>query len=216
MSEDTATTATTPADLDQLWRRFSERPAGLHRPPGLAPRGRRRHPVDRVPANGQEPGQQPDGEPDPDEAAEKELASCLVPMLSGLPAEQAAAPIVATWPSTPSPTTPVKMVDLDARTHAAAAGEAGISVSGMKSRVQRGRAALQARLHACCQISQDRAGPRPRLPAPQRILRLRSHPVRGPVEPPTRSAPRAPVVRATTHRRRRGASHLRSHRTVAG
>ncbi|MGW4334189.1 sigma-70 family RNA polymerase sigma factor [Rhodococcus koreensis] len=89
------------------------------------------------------PDTPPDGESDVDEAAEKELASCLVPMLSGLPAEQAAA---------------VKMVDLDARTHAAAAGEAGISVSGMKSRVQRGRAALQAQLHACCEISQDRAG----------------------------------------------------------
>ncbi|MFF2114161.1 sigma-70 family RNA polymerase sigma factor [Rhodococcus koreensis] len=89
------------------------------------------------------PDTPPDDESDVDEAAEKELASCLVPMLSGLPAEQAAA---------------VKMVDLDARTHAAAAGEAGISVSGMKSRVQRGRAALQAQLHACCEISQDRAG----------------------------------------------------------
>ncbi|WP_433526774.1 sigma factor-like helix-turn-helix DNA-binding protein [Nocardia pseudovaccinii] len=66
-----------------------------------------------------------------------------VPMLSGLPAEQAAA---------------VKMVDFDARTHTAAAGEAGISVSGRKSRVQRGRAALKAQLHACCQISQDRTG----------------------------------------------------------
>ncbi|WP_067857176.1 sigma-70 family RNA polymerase sigma factor [Nocardia shimofusensis] len=84
-----------------------------------------------------------DGEPDTDTAAEKELAACLVPMLSALPAEQAAA---------------VKMVDLDARTHAAAAGEAGISVSGMKSRVQRGRAALRAQLHACCRMSRDRLG----------------------------------------------------------
>ena len=89
------------------------------------------------------PTTRPDGEPDADETAEKELASCLVPMLSGLPAEQAAA---------------VRMVDLDARTNAAAASEVGISVSGMKSRVQRGRAALQAQLHACCQISQDRTG----------------------------------------------------------
>ncbi|MBF6301092.1 sigma-70 family RNA polymerase sigma factor [Nocardia amamiensis] len=100
---------------------------------------RRELPVDAVPDN----PSAGDGEPDTDEAAEKELASCLVPMLSALPAEQAAA---------------VKMVDLDARTHAAAAGEVGISVSGMKSRVQRGRAALQAQLHACCRISQDRTG----------------------------------------------------------
>ncbi|MBF6168832.1 sigma-70 family RNA polymerase sigma factor [Streptomyces gardneri] len=100
---------------------------------------RRELPVDAVPDNPSAHGD----ELESDAAAEKELASCLVPMLAGLPAEQAAA---------------VKMVDLDARTHAAAAGEAGISVSGMKSRVQRGRAALQARLRACCQISQDRTG----------------------------------------------------------
>ncbi|MDH6290545.1 sigma-70 family RNA polymerase sigma factor [Rhodococcus opacus] len=187
MNEDSATTATTPqpapADLDQLWRRFSSdlrafiarrvsRPEDaddilsivfLRMAKSLdnlreqdrilgwmyaitrnaitdyyrsAPH-RRELAVDTVPDN------PPDGEPDADETAEKELASCLVPMLSGLPAEQAAA---------------VKMVDLDARTNAAAASEVGISVSGMKSRVQRGRAALQAQLHACCQISQDRTG----------------------------------------------------------
>ena len=187
MNEDSATTATTPqpapADLDQLWRRFSSdlrafiarrvsRPEDaddilsivfLRMAKSLdnlreqdrilgwmyaitrnaitdyyrsAPH-RRELAVDTVPDN------PPDGEPDADETAEKELASCLAPMLSGLPAEQAAA---------------VRMVDLDARTNAAAASEVGISVSGMKSRVQRGRAALQAQLHACCQISQDRTG----------------------------------------------------------
>lgn len=102
-----------------------------------APR-RRELPVDVVPDD----PTTVDGD-DTDVAAYKELASCLVPMLSALPAEQAAA---------------VKMVDLDARTHAAAAGEVGISVSGMKSRVQRGRAALHAQLHACCQISKDSTG----------------------------------------------------------
>lgn len=100
---------------------------------------RRELPVDAVPDN----PYAGDGESDTDETAEKELASCLVPMLSALPAEQAVA---------------VQMVDFEARTHAAAADEAGISVSGMKSRVQRGRAALQAQLHACCLISQDRTG----------------------------------------------------------
>ncbi|WP_280295960.1 sigma-70 family RNA polymerase sigma factor [Nocardia abscessus] len=100
---------------------------------------RRELPVDAVPDNPSAHGD----ELDTDAVAEKELATCLVPMLSALPAEQAAA---------------VRMVDLDARTHAAAADEAGISISGMKSRVQRGRAALHAQLHACCQISQDRTG----------------------------------------------------------
>ena len=187
MSEESTTTATAPhqepADLEQLWRSFSSdlrafiarrvsRPEDaddilsivfLRMAKSLdnlreqdrilgwmyaitrnaitdyyrsAPH-RRELAVDSVPDN------RPDGEPDADETAEKELASCLVPMLSGLPAEQAAA---------------VRMVDLDARTNAAAASEVGISVSGMKSRVQRGRAALQAQLHACCQISQDRTG----------------------------------------------------------
>ncbi|WP_067834685.1 sigma-70 family RNA polymerase sigma factor [Nocardia lijiangensis] len=98
---------------------------------------RRELPVDAIPDNPSNAAL------DTDEAAQKELASCLVPMLSALPADQAAA---------------VKMVDLDARTHAAAAKQAGISVSGMKSRVQRGRAALHAQLHACCQISQDHTG----------------------------------------------------------
>ena len=82
---------------------------------------RRELPVDAVPDN-------PAADRfETDEAVQKELAACLVPMLSGLPAEQAEA---------------VKMVDLGARTHADAAGEAGISVSGMKSRVQRGRGGL--------------------------------------------------------------------------
>ncbi|WP_280315222.1 sigma-70 family RNA polymerase sigma factor [Nocardia abscessus] len=100
---------------------------------------RRELPVDAVPDNPSAHGDELDTDAD----AEKELATCLVPMLSALPAEQAAA---------------VRMVDLDARTHTAAADEAGISISGMKSRVQRGRAALHAQLHACCQISQDRTG----------------------------------------------------------
>ncbi|WP_405177890.1 sigma-70 family RNA polymerase sigma factor [Nocardia sp. NBC_01377] len=100
---------------------------------------RRELPVDVVP----EHPSTNDGGPDTDTAAQKELAKCLVPMLAALPADQAAA---------------VKMVDLDAHTHAAAAKQADISISGMKSRVQRGRAALHAQLHACCQISQDRTG----------------------------------------------------------
>ncbi|MFZ2176141.1 MAG: sigma-70 family RNA polymerase sigma factor [Rhodococcus sp. (in: high G+C Gram-positive bacteria)] len=187
MSETTATAATTPqpepGDLEQLWRRFSSDLRAFIARRVSCPEDaddilsivflrmakslddlrdqdrllgwmyaitrnaitdyyrsaahRRELPVDAVPDN------PPAGEPDTDEAVQKELAACLVPMLSGLPAEQAAA---------------VTMVDLDARTHAAAAGEAGISVSGMKSRVQRGRAALRQRLHACCQISQDHTG----------------------------------------------------------
>ncbi len=46
----------------------------------------------------------------------------------------------------------VTLVDLDGRTHHAAAQLAGLSTSGMKSRVQRGRRKLAALLHDCCRI----------------------------------------------------------------
>ena len=49
-------------------------------------------------------------------------------------------------------------VDLDGQTHAQAAAQLGISVSGMKSRVQRARRQLKALLTGCCQVEVDRAG----------------------------------------------------------
>ncbi|WP_068271634.1 sigma-70 family RNA polymerase sigma factor, partial [Aldersonia kunmingensis] len=84
-----------------------------------------------------------DSDPDLGDDVQRELSACLQPMLSGLPTDQADA---------------VRMVDLEAQTHVTAATSAGISVSGMKSRVQRGRAALRQRLVACCQVSQDPRG----------------------------------------------------------
>ncbi|TSD94901.1 sigma-70 family RNA polymerase sigma factor [Skermania sp. ID1734] len=81
--------------------------------------------------------------PDGADAAQRELSACLQPMLATLPDEQADA---------------VRMVDLEAQTHVTAAASAGISVSGMKSRVQRGRAALRRQLAACCHIDQDTRG----------------------------------------------------------
>lgn len=80
---------------------------------------------------------------DDDDAALREFASCLRPMLARLPAEQAAA---------------VRMVDLDGQAQAAAAGAAGITLSGMKSRVQRGRARLHRLLLDCCEVNQDARG----------------------------------------------------------
>ena len=64
-------------------------------------------------------------------------------MLTRLPDDQAAA---------------VRMIDLDGQAQAAAARAAGITLSGMKSRVQRGRARLHQLLLDCCQISQDARG----------------------------------------------------------
>jgi RNA polymerase sigma-70 factor (ECF subfamily) len=90
-----------------------------------------------------------DGWPDPDtsgdlpNAATRELARCLQPLLNDLP---------------PASRDALTRVDLDGQTHQQAASELGISVSGMKSRVQRARRRLRDRLTACCQIQVDRVG----------------------------------------------------------
>jgi RNA polymerase sigma-70 factor (ECF subfamily) len=52
----------------------------------------------------------------------------------------------------------VTLVDLDNRTHHAAAEVTGISTSGMKSRVQRGRKRLAALLQDCCAIETSATG----------------------------------------------------------
>jgi RNA polymerase sigma-70 factor (ECF subfamily) len=83
------------------------------------------------------------GAGDPDEGPEAELSACLRPMLALIPTEQARA---------------LGMVELDGISQVEAARRAGISVSGMKSRVQRGRANLRDRLLACCAVEQDRRG----------------------------------------------------------
>lgn len=70
-------------------------------------------------------------------AAVQELARCLRPLTDRLPADYRSA---------------VTMVDLDGHTHRAAAHLAGISTSGMKSRVQRGRKRLADLLQECCTV----------------------------------------------------------------
>jgi hypothetical protein len=52
----------------------------------------------------------------------------------------------------------VTLVELEGLTAKAAAALAGISVSGMKSRVQRGRAQLRALFEECCDIAVDARG----------------------------------------------------------
>lgn len=80
---------------------------------------------------------------DDDGAALRELATCLAPMLSQLsPAHQEA----------------IRMVDLEGTTQQEAARRTGVSLSGMKSRVQRGRQQLREVLEACCRIDLDRRG----------------------------------------------------------
>jgi RNA polymerase sigma-70 factor, ECF subfamily len=69
-----------------------------------------------------------------------ELAGCLRPMIDRLSADYRQA---------------VTLVELDGLTQQAAAKRLGLSTSGMKSRVQRGRRRLKAMLEACCEIQLD-------------------------------------------------------------
>lgn len=72
-----------------------------------------------------------------------ELAGCLRPLLPGLPAEQRRA---------------VQLIDLDGLAQADAARREGVSLSGMKSRVQRGRRRLAELLGRCCALTLDARG----------------------------------------------------------
>jgi RNA polymerase sigma-70 factor, ECF subfamily len=86
-------------------------------------------------------------EPDPVEDgpndATRELAHCLQPMMGELSATAREA---------------LARVDLEGQTHQQAAAELGLSVSGMKSRVQRARRQLRDVLQQCCTVGLDRAG----------------------------------------------------------
>jgi RNA polymerase sigma-70 factor (ECF subfamily) len=81
-----------------------------------------------------------DGEPS---AATRELARCLQPLLQRLDPKYRDA---------------LTRVDLNGQTHQEAAGQLGISVSGMKSRVQRGRRQLRDLLTGCCTVHVDPTG----------------------------------------------------------
>jgi RNA polymerase sigma-70 factor (ECF subfamily) len=70
-----------------------------------------------------------------------ELSSCLRPMLEQLSNDYREA---------------VEMVELEGLTQQAAATRLGLSLSGMKSRVQRGRKQLKEMLEQCCAIHLDR------------------------------------------------------------
>ncbi len=82
-------------------------------------------------------------EQEDESTAVAELAQCLQPMLRQLPREYREA---------------VVRTDLDGVAQNIVAKEAGVGVSGMKSRVQRGRRQLKAALEACCRIDLDRRG----------------------------------------------------------
>lgn len=70
-----------------------------------------------------------------------ELAACLRPMIERLSQDYRDA---------------ITLVEIDGLTQQAAAEQMGLSLSGMKSRVQRGRARLKEMLNDCCVIQLDR------------------------------------------------------------
>jgi RNA polymerase sigma-70 factor, ECF subfamily len=69
-----------------------------------------------------------------------EMATCLAPMIERLAEPYREA---------------IRLTDLGDRTQTEAAAMLGLSVPGMKARVQRGRAQLRELLRACCQIELD-------------------------------------------------------------
>ena len=73
--------------------------------------------------------------------AKYELSACLRPMINRLSGDYREA---------------ITLVELEGLTHQEAAKRLGLSIPGMKSRVQRGRKQLRAMLDACCVIEIDR------------------------------------------------------------
>ena len=73
--------------------------------------------------------------------AKYELSNCLRPMIDRLSADYREA---------------IKLVELEGLTNQEAASKLGLSVPGMKSRVQRGRQQLRKMLDECCLIELDR------------------------------------------------------------
>ncbi len=75
--------------------------------------------------------------------ATRDLSRCLGPMLDQLP---------------PAAREALVRVDIDGQTQLRAARDLGLSVSGMKSRVQRARRDLRELLEQCCAVDVDRRG----------------------------------------------------------
>lgn len=80
----------------------------------------------------------------PDESdSYEELSQCLTPMIRQLPEDYREA---------------LLLTDIKGITQAAAAEQLGLSVSGMKSRVQRGREQLKKAMTRCCEIEVNKQG----------------------------------------------------------
>jgi RNA polymerase sigma-70 factor (ECF subfamily) len=82
----------------------------------------------------------PSGDESVTDNGRRELARCLEPIVRRLPEPYREA---------------LALTDLGDLTQAEAAEQAGVSVPGMKSRVQRGRAQLREELTKCCHVALD-------------------------------------------------------------
>lgn len=81
--------------------------------------------------------------PESERDALAELAQCLTPLIAQLPERYRTA---------------LELSELQGLSQQDTAGRLGISLSGAKSRVQRGRAKLQEMLLQCCHIERDHRG----------------------------------------------------------
>jgi RNA polymerase sigma-70 factor (ECF subfamily) len=103
-------------------------------------RSRARHPL----ADADEtPDRAADPDDDDDREASRHLAGCVAVFVARLDSPYREA---------------VRLVELEGLSAREAAALAGISVSGMKSRVQRGRAQLRRLFEECCDIALDARG----------------------------------------------------------
>lgn len=84
-----------------------------------------------------------DGWIDDQDAVVSDLAGCIRPLVAALPEDYRRA---------------LELTDLQGLTQAEAASIEGISVSGMKSRVQRGRRLFAALVRGCCEVTTDSRG----------------------------------------------------------
>jgi RNA polymerase sigma-70 factor (ECF subfamily) len=109
-------------------------------------RARQRHPLPRFPVAAEAEtasSEETTGAVDPEPDAKGRIAAALRPFIAALPAVYHDA---------------VRLSELEGQPHAVIAERLGLSVSGVKSRVQRGRKELKAMLERCCEIALDARG----------------------------------------------------------
>jgi len=104
-------------------------------------RMRARHPV--IPVSSAEPAPERDNESSDADALLPELTQCVALFVAGLPSPYREA---------------VTLTELEGLSQKDAAELLGLSLSGLKSRVQRGRQKMRAMFEACCEISLDCRG----------------------------------------------------------